>query len=155
MELKSKLLSLISRTCAALLALLGFSCSSSSGDDPDIPLMYGCPTGSFEVKGAVTNEEGAPIPDAVIKVTEPDTDSGLWSITRGVTNDEGRYLIRDSHVPFDSLKIVCIPVGNVYMPDSITVSTTYLYDEEHKKDSWYIGHADLTVDFKLKKISGE
>lgn len=149
MKLKSNLLSLISRTCAALLALLGFSCSSK--DNPDIPLMYGTPTGSFEVKGTVTNEEGTPIPDAVVRVTEPHVDSAMWSISRGVTNSQGNYSVEEGSVPVESLKIVCLPPGNVYAPDSTTVAIEYLYDENHKPDAWYRGHVELTVDFKLKK----
>lgn len=153
MKLKSNLLSLISRTCAALLALLGFSCSSK--DDPDIPAMYGCPMGSFVVKGTVTNEEGTPIPDAVVRVTEPHVDSEMWSISRGETNSQGNYSVEEGSVPVESIKIVCLSPGNVYAPDSITVALEYLYDENHKPGAWYRGHADLTVDFKLKKNPGE
>lgn len=153
MKLKSNLLALFSRICAALLALLGYGCASK--EEPDIPLMYGSPTGSFEIKGTVTNEEGAPISDAVIRVADPNVPSDLWSIARAVTNNIGLYYVTDRYTPVDNLKIVCIPIGNIYAPDSITVPVTYSFDETHEPDVWYSGHVDLTVDFKLKKKQEE
>lgn len=152
MNLKSKLSALISRFCVAMLALLGYSCGSSSVY-PDI--MYGTPTGSFEIKGTVTNEKGEPLRDALIRVADPNVDSGIWSIERSVTNDGGNYDINGSWSASDKLKIVCIPPGNAYKTDSITVPVKYVYDKDHKKDTWYIGHASLTVDFKLKPEAGE
>ena len=55
----------------------------------------------------------------------------------------------------DSIKVVCVPNGNEYLPDSIKLPVKYAKDKDHKKDSWYLGHAELTVDFKLKKNKGE
>ena len=53
--------------CAAIMGLLGFSCSN----DEDMALMYGTPIADFEIKGVVFTEKGnKPVPDAVIKVME-------------------------------------------------------------------------------------
>ena len=89
MILKSKLSSIISRICAAAVALLGYNCSSEE------MLMYGTPNGTFEVKGAVTNEEDVPISDAEIRVCPPKIDSSKWSIAVTKTNNEGTYTIED------------------------------------------------------------
>lgn len=140
--------SLFSRVCAALLALLGFSCSDKN------EVMYGTPVGSFEVKGAVINEEGNPIPDAEIRVAEPDEDSGIISAATTETNNEGSYSVSGQTFPQTSLKVVCIPEGNDYKADSITVPVKYVEDKDHKKDGWYEGHATLTADFTLEKKEG-
>lgn len=154
MRLSTKLSVTISRLCTVLLTLLGYSCSSGK-DEPEIINMYGTPTGSFEVKGTVTNETDNPIPEAVVRVSEPHTPSGVWSIARAITNNYGTYIIRDSHFPHDSLKIVCVPISNVYLPDSVTLPVSYKHDEEHEQSGWYSGHATLTVNFKLKKNQEE
>lgn len=117
--------------------------------------MYGTPYGTFEVKGAVTNEDGQPVADAEIKVTERWFDSGLRTIASTVTAENGSYIITSSVIVADSLKIVCIPSGDVYQPDSIKVKLEYHYDKEHKEDDWYEGHAVITEDFRLKVIPGE
>lgn len=150
MILKSKLSSVISRMCTAAIALLGYNCSSG-----DIPDMYGTPNGSFEVKGAVTNEEDAPISDAEIRVCPTKVDSSKWSIAVTETNNDGSYIVEDKDYFMDSIKVVCVPRDNEYLPDSIKLPLKYVKDKDHKKDSWYIGHAELTVDFKLKKGKGE
>ena len=151
MILKSKLSSIISRICAAALALLGYNCSSFG----EIPDMYGTPTGSFEVKGAVTNEEDVPISDAEIRVCPPKIDSSKWSIAVTETSNEGTYIVEDKSYIMDSIKVVCVPKGKEYLPDSIKLPVKYVKDKEHKKDTWYFGHAEMTVDFKLKKNKGE
>lgn len=53
---KRTLQSFASRMCIAMLAVLGFSCSDD--EEENILCMYGTPTGTFEVKGQVTDAEG-------------------------------------------------------------------------------------------------
>lgn len=153
MDIKSKIGAFISRLCTMILALLGYNCSSFN--EPNEPYeMYGTPTGTFEVKGAVTNEEGHPVADAEIRVTDKWHDSWLYSI-QSVTDKEGTYTVVGTIFPADSLKIVCIPAGNAYLPDSIKVPVDYQYDESHKKSTWYEGHATLTVNFNLSTNPGK
>ncbi len=150
MILKSKLSSVISRMCAAAIAVLGYNCSSE-----EIMEMYGTPNGSFEVKGAVTNEEDVPIADAEIRVCPPKIDSSEWNFAVTKTNNEGIYTVEHEYHIMDSIKVVCVPNGNEYLPDSIKLPVKYVKDKNHKGDSWYCGHAELTADFKLKKDKGE
>ena len=146
--------SITSRCCTLLLAWLGISCSS---DDTDIDYpyicMYGSPTGSFEVKGAVATEDGTPIPDAEIRVTPSATPSGIWSYVTTTTGKDGTYAIKYERASTQDLKIVCLSPDQKLASDSITVPVKYQFDKEHSQDKnnpWYQGHADLTVDIKLK-----
>ena len=43
------------------LSLLGYSCSN------DAPVMYGTPTGTYEINGSVTTEDGKPVENASIR----------------------------------------------------------------------------------------
>ncbi|MDE6380776.1 MAG: radical SAM-associated putative lipoprotein [Muribaculaceae bacterium] len=135
--------SLLSALCYALLSLLGFSCSSPG----DIPDMYGMPTGDFEIKGAVTNEEGSPVSNAEIRVTGPDISSGVYSIQTTKTKPNGRYEAKGETFGSSQLKVVCVPADPMLEPDSVIVKMNYNKD---KADSWYVGEAKETVDFKLK-----
>ena len=65
--MKAKLIftAAVSRLCIAILAFLGYSCENNGGD------MYGTPTGTWEIKGEVTDEEIEPVTDATVKVTLP------------------------------------------------------------------------------------
>ncbi len=149
MKLHSAISSIITRCFAIILTWLGFSCSGSHED------MYGTPTGTFEVKGAVTTEEGTPVPDAIIRVTESDAPSGVWSLATTTTDKTGAYEVESDKTvgPRDELKVVCLSPDAAYSSDSVFVQVKYEFDKDHpknKKDSWYKGHADLKVNFKLK-----
>lgn len=154
MKLHSALSTIITRCFAIILAWLGFSCSDSHED------MYGTPTGTFEVKGAVTTDEGTPVPDAVIRVTAPELPSGVWSLANTTTDKMGAYDVENDK-PFtvsSQLKIVCLSPDAAYDSDSVFVPVKYEFDENHpknKKDFWYKGHADLNVNFQLKPKSAD
>ena len=142
---------LISKLSAIGLALLGFSCSSDEPSGPE--LMYGTPTGSFKIKGKVTSEDGKAVPGATIRVTPSDVPSGLWSYGEVVTGTGGEYEIKSSSAGYKDMKVVCLPSGVELEADSIV--TEMEYKGKDKNNIWYIGHADATVDFKLKNKSEE
>lgn len=151
--MKLKKSTLFTRLCAAGLALLGFSCSSDEPEYIGIELMYGTPTGSFKIKGKVTSEDGKAVPGATIRVTPSDVPSGLWSYGEVVTGTGGEYEIKSSSAGYKDMKVVCLPSGVELDADSIV--TEMEYKGKDKDNIWYIGHADATVDFKLKKKSEE
>lgn len=142
----------VSRVCAAGMALLGFSCSSDNPDD--IPLMYGTPTGTFEIKGKVTTDSGEDVADAVIKVTHKEIASNKFSIVSVKSNGEGAYTADGIYTPYDELKVVCEPSNKEFEADSTTVRMKYIKDESNT-NSWNIGHAEATVNFTLKKKKKE
>lgn len=138
--------SILTAICSVLLSLLGFSCSSSK-EEPDYPLMYGMPTGYFQIKGAVTDEEGSEISNAEIRVTYPDAPSGIYRCGETKTDSKGNYEIK-GHEFLPEMKVVCIPENIDLQPDSIIVELKYKDSDKH--DSWDKGHAEATVDFSLK-----
>ena len=142
--IRTHLSSILTGICSTLLALLGYSCSSPN--EPDYPLMYGMPTGSFEIKGAVTDEKGSDIENAEIRVIPPEYPSYLAHWT-AKTDAEGKYFIHSSGL-LRSVKVVCIPQQSSLEPDSIVVELDY--KDKDNNDDWYIGHAEKTVDFILK-----
>lgn len=145
MDIKSIISAVISQLCTTLLALLGYNCSAIH--EPEC--MYGTPTASFEVKGKVTDEESKPLEAAEIKLM-PTWHHYNHNIATTTTEADGKYIINTSFDPIDSIWVVCIPADNAYMTDYIKMPLKYHYDKEHKKDEWYVGHAEITVDFKLR-----
>ena len=125
---------------SSLLTLLGFSSCS------DNEVMYGMPFGSFEVKGAVTDDNGKPVSDAEIRVTLPELSSGIESLGTTHTGDDGNYDISESGWS-SRLKIVCIPSQSELLPDSLIVDMKYKGGDKE----WNKGHAEKTVNFQLKK----
>lgn len=144
---------LISKLSAIGLALLGIGCSSDEPGGDDIICMYGTPTGSFSIKGKVTSEDGKAVPGATIRVTDSKIPSGIWSYGEVVTGSDGEYEIKSSSAGYKDMKVVCLPSGVELEADSIV--TEMEYKGKDKDNIWYIGHADATVDFKLKKKSEE
>lgn len=130
--------------CSALLSLLGFSCSSMS---PDEPCMYGMPTGDFEIKGAVTTEDGVPVEDAEIRVTQKNAPSGMYSLETTSTDADGDYIASGLSYGDHELKVVCVPSNPQLQPDSVVVEMHYNKDNA---GTWYVGEAKEIVNFKLK-----
>lgn len=148
--IKKNISKLFTGICSVILAILGYSCSKS--DDSDLPVMYGMPTGSFEIKGYVTTQEGEKVNNAEIRVTPPYFPSGECSdkeITR--TGHNGFYDIKCDMMTLESVKVVCLPCDSKLEADSVVVDMHYIIDPSKKDNSWYIGHAEETVNFTLKE----
>ncbi len=141
-NIKNHFSTMLMGICSALLSLLGFSCSSK-----EEPLMYGMPTGDFEIKGAVTTEDGAPVDEAEIRVTHKDAPSGVYSLEITSTNADGDYIAIGNSYGNHELKVVCVPSNPQLEADSVIVEMHY---DKDKADGWYAGEAKEIVDFKLK-----
>lgn len=148
----SNLRSITSRVCMAGLALLGFSCSDD--DDNGQLCMYGTPTAEFEIKGAVTTEDGKPVPDAEVRVTKREIPSARYVYDRDTTESDGSYNLKGYMSAFSEniLKIVCIPDDASLAADSVEVKLT---KTEGGDGAWIMGKGEATVDFKLKKKAAE
>lgn len=111
--MKIKISQIVSRLCGIGLSLLGFSMAACDEDGGgEIPCMYGSPFGEFEVKGMVTTDDGAGLPDAVIdlKVLEGSGESYVYC--RDTTDMAGTYKFSVSTVPYREVRIVCKPAGD-------------------------------------------
>lgn len=138
--------SLLTRLCTVGMAILGFGCSSN-----DEPLcMYGTPTGTFEIKGKVISEDNNSTADAIVKITRPDLNSGVYSLYETKTTGNGEYAVKGKEILLDKAKVVCLPDDPALEPDSVVIDLKY-DDTGHDDSFWDNGHADATVDFKLKK----
>ncbi|MDE7419313.1 MAG: radical SAM-associated putative lipoprotein [Muribaculaceae bacterium] len=131
----------LSTICSSFLTLLGFSSCSESA------LMYGMPTGNFVVKGAVTDEDGNEVRNTEIRVTYPDTPSGIYYLEETITDSKGYYEIKGYEL-LPEIKVVCIPETSDLQPDSVNVKMKYKDADKH--NSWDYGHADASVNFTLK-----
>ncbi|MDE5878169.1 MAG: radical SAM-associated putative lipoprotein [Muribaculaceae bacterium] len=147
-----KFSSLWAGICATILSLLGISCSNE-----EEVLMYGTPTAEFEVKGIVTTEKDeAPVPDAIIKVTEnisAEVGESAYQeevFFRTVTDDFGRYGATDIIFPMKTVKVICIPPTAALQPDTVVVELEYVKDK-NDGSGWYRGTAKAEVNFKLKE----
>lgn len=148
--------------CATILSLLGFSCSS---DEDSSLLMYGTPTGTFEIKGVVYTEKGSkPVSDAIIKVmnvpaTDPyipgeDVTDREFTYFRAVTDKEGRYSATEGLSPLSIVRVVCVPRNNDLQSDTVLIRLEYVKDG-NESNSWNVGTAKAEVNFRLKEKPAE
>lgn len=137
--------SLLGRVSAFGLAILGFAACSEEQYD-----MYGCPTGTFEIKGAVTAEsDGASVAGASI-VVKP-TDSNYPLNEPVMTDAKGNYTVKETTSPYSKVRVVCTPGADSGLSaDSVDVELKYLEPGKDKNAFWDEGHAESTVNFKLK-----
>lgn len=146
MKTKISLSAIVSRVCVALMALLGYSCDNIGEDSP--LMMYGCPTGTWEIKGDVTDEANEPVNDATIKITYPNANSTDCIVGEAKTDKAGFY-VSTGYESAGILKVVCIPGNRELKADSMVVKLEYSGGD--KNNIWDMGSASATVDFKLKK----
>lgn len=146
---------LLSRLLAGSLVLFGFGCSSSD-DEPDTPMMYGTPTGTFEVKGSVTASDGqssSPVESNII-VTYPDAPSSKYKIDEVKNTEDGQYAIT-GYINTNKIKVVCLPVDPAYEPDSTVVEGKFEKVNGKRELFMDMGHATFDVDFELKEKKAE
>lgn len=144
-RIKNHFSSFLTAICSALLSFLGYGCSSSPENQPE---MYGMPTGDFEIKGSVTTEAGKAVDNADIRVTAPSIPSGEYSFQSTKTNEKGEYIAVGQSYGEQELKVVCIPNNLDLESDSVIIKLDYNKDNA---DFWYSGYAEETVNFQLKE----
>lgn len=143
----SKQKSLLSRLCAAVLALLGFaSCQDIFNNFRD---EYGSPTLNYKVIGTVTDDEGNAISNIRVTVSREDTlftnDKGMYE-TQIYNSGIRRYLVFED-VDGDA-------GGGTFLPDTIKDDAVWesLRKWVPKNDGDRpLGAYEYTVDVTLKK----
>lgn len=143
MKIVSKKFStLIYALLSGLLGLIGYSC----GDEES--LMYGTPTGSYEIKGTVTDDEGNPVEGA--KVTVGDVDSPkCFNLDSTITDSKGEYLLNGQITTFNEkyVRMGCTPKGEDLNSETGNIKLIFKGGD----GSWYYGEAEARKDFQLKK----
>ena len=165
--------SLLSRLCAAVLALLGFaSCEKFNEKYIDYPVEYGTPSVDFKVKGTVTDEASKPLEGIrVIVRTEFDNhpnprqsyldDLGRYHAYGGddtiYTDVKGRYesnelntvAIASQQVYFDDVDGAA--GGGAFKSDSVQIKNAPNRQYQKGDGHWYDGGYEYTVDVQLQK----
>lgn len=145
----------------AVLAMLGFSCSEGLDDDGgNLILMYGTPTGEFQISGLVTDEQNGPVNGArVISRTykydgrDHETEHGYivdiaWYNDTTFTDAKGHYhLEKRGSFPYGEVMVVVQDPSGVYESTYKEVKLDY----QGNADGWYVGKAEATANFTLKK----
>ena len=140
---------------ACLLGLLGFAGCDEIGNEQ---VEYGSPYVEFSVKGTVTDGEKA-IENAKIEATQtyPYLFSEPWKTL--ITNAKGEFELSGQVgcSPLDTtigIRLVANDPGGKYKND--TTEVFFFRNEfsgKKKKDNWFDGSAEKTVNITLKKKS--
>lgn len=141
--------SLLSTMMSALLAILGFSSCDPVDDEDgggDYPVMYGTPTGYYEVKGAVMTEDNVPVEGAKVVLKHPESTYPVADTVK--SSRDGSYLIEAAAFPGD-VRILCLPDSKKLEADSVDVKP--VFEDMPGSNSWTVGKARINHDFKLKK----
>lgn len=142
-KIQLRVSSLVARVCALGLAAFGLaSCGAE--------YMYGSPEGTFEIKGMVTAEsDGSAVAGATITVKNP-----YRQLSEPVLTDDNGNYSNTGEVGYDKVRVVCTPTDDSGLAaDSVDVDLKF---GGKKHDDWDMGHAESTVNFKLKaKPTGE
>lgn len=118
---------IINSIFAGILAALGFS---SCGETPD---MYGTPISTFEVKGAVTDENSKPVANAEIIMRYINREE-VFTLPGDtiLTNKDGEYTFADQQYYSNQIRMVCKPKGDKLEADSIDLPQLSLYKKTYK-----------------------
>lgn len=162
MKKETLLTRIIGSMLTAVLALLGFSGCSETDGDGNMLLMYGTPQGEFQISGLVTDEEGAPLDSARVisrtykyDGTDYETENGYlvnneWYNDTTYTDSKCHYLLEKSgSFPYGEVMVVVQDPKGGYESTYKEVKLDY----QGKADGWYVGRAEATANFTLKKAT--
>ena len=160
---------LLSRLCAAVLALLGFA---SCEHIWDVPVEYGTPSVNFKVKGTVTDEAANPL-EGIRVIVRTNYDNfpnprqsyvdnlGRYHQYGGddtlYTDARGRYESQEwEGVALASQKVYFDDVdgnahGGMFLSDSVQIKNAPNRQYQKGDGYWYNGGYEYTVDVTLKK----
>ena len=142
------------RLLAGALSVLGFVGCDGVGEVPD---MYGCPIVDFQVKGAVTSEDGTPL-KGIRVITRTSWDNNAYGADTVYTDAKGEFKSRElASIAIGKQKVYLDDVdgeenGGAFKSDSIN-----LRDMEKKQlnqeNGWYAGKYEYSAKdaVKLKK----
>lgn len=146
-----------SRLLAGALGMLGFVGCDGVGEAPD---MYGCPIVDFQVKGAVTSEDGTPL-KGIRVITRISWNNDVYGADTVYTDAKGEFKSRElSDVSIDKQKVYFDDVDGeanegAFKSDSIDVISMEKQQLE-KGSSWYTGKFEFStkelVKLKKKKV---
>ena len=146
-KIQMRAATMAARLCGIGLIILGLSACDNDGG---VICMYGTPTGTFEVKGDVTSEEGKPVEAAKITVkTVYEQEEYNESIAETTTSKSGEYIVKKQrYESTPDIRVVCTPPED---SDLKADSTDVHLDFKGGDGNWNIETATATADFRLRK----
>jgi len=141
----------------ALLALLGYGCSS---DEQEMVPMYGTtPSVDFQFNGQVTDDAGTPIQGikTSVKIVIPlmDGKKNVYGQDSVLTDVSGRYHLRHLGMNYNT-KLIVEDVdgeanGGEFQSDTLDVDLEKAIKVKDGEGSWNIGTYEVYQDIKMKK----
>ena len=132
-----------------LLTILGFTGCNIIGGRCE----YGTPYVEFKVKGVVTDGKN-PIENVKVKLMQTYQEYEYDWDKPDTTDSQGRFEIKSGYDIFDTLrfKVVASDLDDNYQNDTADVEFYWKeFSGKKKKDNWYSGSAEKTVNFTLKE----
>lgn len=162
--MKTKFFNWYNALAATLLSLLGFSSCGENGPWGDEPVLYGTPTTSYEAKGTITAEDGAPIEGikAIFTFCRQSSYTGKMHYTHidsTYTDKNGNYMINTGSrwVPSEEhFKILLEDVdgeknGGTFANDTIEGKELTFKKTAEGSGAWDNGTYEVIGNKKLKK----
>lgn len=144
-------LSFTNKILAGLLSLLGFSLAAC---DKMGSAEYGTPHADYEIKGKVVNNQGTPIPDIQVEVSDSIPESGWMYKDTIYTDANGEFHWKRGDFPRMTFQLISRDIdeeknGGQFVPKTTFVS--FRNADYRGGDTWYEGKATLETEITLDK----
>lgn len=124
-----------------------------------VPVMYGSPSTTYEVKGKVLDNEGNPINGIKIVLQDDAIDPNPYEIAESQSLENGDYKIRNTTFPRSNLYLSVEDVdgtanGGEFEEQTIELDFSKV-EAKGDKDEWYNGTKSLEKHIVMQEKSDE
>lgn len=124
-----------------------------------VPVMYGSPSATYEVKGKVLDNEGNPINGIKIVLQDDATDPNPYEIAESQSLENGDYTIRNTTFPTNKLYLSVEDVdgtanGGEFEEQTIELDFSKV-EATGDKGAWYEGTKSLEKQIVMQEKSDE
>lgn len=124
-----------------------------------VPVMYGSPSTTYEVKGKVLDNEGNPINGIKIVLQDDATDPNPYEIAESQSLENGDYKIRNTTFPTNKLYLSVEDVdgtanGGEFEEQTIELDFSKV-EATGDKGAWYEGTKSLEKQIVMQEKSSE
>lgn len=144
-------LTFTNKILAGLLSILGFSlaaCDKIGSEE------YGCPHADYEIKGKVVSDQGTPIPNIEIEVSDSVPESGWMYRDTIYTNAKGEFQWKKSTFPTNTFQLISRDIDGEENEGQFVPKASFVsFKNAHFKGggTWYEGAATLETEITLNK----
>lgn len=124
-----------------------------------VPVMYGSPSTTYEVKGKVLDNEGNPINGIKIALQDDATDPNPYEIAESQSLENGDYTIRNTTFPTNKLYLSVEDIdgeanGGEFEEQTIELDFSKV-EATGDKGAWYEGTKSLEKQIVMQEKSDE